>query len=272
MLKQRVITALILAPLVISAVLFLPTVYVALLLAIVVGIGSREWARLSGILQLPQQIAYSLLMLALMLCSYLYLPASWVPIIMGGAVLWWCFVLLRIVRYKADQEPSGNVALKAMEGVIVLLPSWIALITMHQIPEYGPGLLLFVLMMIWGADVGAYFAGHRWGRNKLAPEVSPGKTREGVYGALASALLFGFILIWWLDAGWFISPLLLILCLVTMLSSVVGDLFESVLKRQSGMKDSGTLLPGHGGMLDRIDSLTAAAPLFLFGLFLLGEA
>ena len=272
MLKQRVITALILAPLVITAVLLLPSRYVALMLAVVVMVGSREWARLSGIKLLPQQIAYSLLMLAGMVLSYYFLPQQWIPAIMGLSVLWWCAVIYRLTRYKTDQPPSQGRVVQALEGVVVLLPAWIALVTLHRIPDYGPGLLLFVLILIWSADVGAYFAGHRWGQRKLAPEVSPGKTREGVYGAMASAVLCGFVLVWWLEAGFAKSPLVLLLCLVTMLLSVVGDLFESLLKRQRGMKDSGTLLPGHGGMLDRIDSLTAAAPVFLFGLTLLGEA
>ncbi|MCG7983698.1 MAG: phosphatidate cytidylyltransferase [Candidatus Thiodiazotropha lotti] len=272
MLKQRVITALILAPLVISSVLLLPTTYVALLLAVVVLVGSREWARLSGFTNLPQQLLYTLLMLLLLGCSYFLMPPSWIPVITGFAVVWWCFVLVRIIRYRADQIPSDHSLLKGLEGIVVLLPPWLALITLHQIPGFGPGLMLFVLMLIWSADVGAYFAGHRWGSHKLAPQVSPGKTREGVYGAMGSALLCGVVLIWWLESSVLKSILILLLCLVTMLSSVVGDLFESLLKRQRGMKDSGTLLPGHGGMLDRIDSLTAAAPVFLFGLTLLGEA
>ncbi|MCG8489075.1 MAG: phosphatidate cytidylyltransferase [Chromatiales bacterium] len=272
MLKQRVITALILAPLVISSVLLLPTAYVALLLAVVVLVGSREWARLSGFTALPQQLLYTLLMLLLLGCSYLWLPAAWIPAIIGIAVLWWCFVLLRIIRYRSEHTPSENALLKGLEGIVVLLPPWLALVTLHQIPDFGPGLMLFVLMLIWSADVGAYFAGHRWGNHKLAPQVSPGKTREGVYGAMVSALLCGVVLLWWLDTSLLKSMLILLLCLVTMLSSVVGDLFESLLKRQRGMKDSGTLLPGHGGMLDRIDSLTAAAPVFLFGLTLLGVA
>ncbi|MEJ2618668.1 MAG: phosphatidate cytidylyltransferase [Candidatus Thiodiazotropha sp.] len=272
MLKQRVITALILAPLVISSVLLLPTVYVALMLAIVVLVGSREWARLSGFSRLPQQLLYALSMLILLGGSYLWMPDSWTPAIISFAVLWWCFVLLRIMRFKSDQKPSENSMLKALEGMVVLFPAWLALVTLHQIPDFGPGLMLFVLMLIWSADVGAYFAGHRWGSNKLAPQVSPGKTREGVYGAMVSALLCGGVLLWWLGTSGVQSILILILCLITMLSSVVGDLFESLLKRQLGMKDSGTLLPGHGGMLDRIDSLTAASPVFLFGLTLLGVA
>ncbi|MEJ2608549.1 MAG: phosphatidate cytidylyltransferase [Candidatus Thiodiazotropha sp.] len=272
MLKQRVITALILIPLVVSAVLLLPTCYVALFLAVIAAVGGREWARLSGFQLVSQQLIYSMLMLVGMAFIYLFLPYSWIPPIMGFAVLWWSFILYRLVRYKADRgNPQGR-TVQAVEGWIVLLPAWIALVTLHQVPVYGPGLLLFVLILIWGADVGAYFAGRRWGQQKLAPEISPGKTREGVYGAMASALLFGFILIWWLDVAFVKSPLFLMLCMITMLLSVVGDLFESLLKRQRGMKDSGALLPGHGGMLDRIDSMTAAAPVFLFGLFLLGVA
>jgi phosphatidate cytidylyltransferase len=272
MLKQRVITALILAPLVITAVLLLPTPYVALLLAVVVAAGSREWVKLGGINRVPLQVAYSLLMMAVMALCYYWLPPSWIPAIMGLSVLWWCLVIYRLSRFSADQTAPEWGILKALEGIIVLLPPWVALVAMHRIPEYGPGLLLFILILIWSADVGAYFAGHRWGHHKLAPEVSPGKTREGVYGAVVSAILCGLVLVWWLEIGLAKSPLVLLLCLVTMLSSVVGDLFESLLKRQQGMKDSGTLLPGHGGMMDRIDSLTAAAPVFLFGLILLGEA
>ena len=126
-------------------------------------------------------------------------------------------------------------------------------------------LLLFLLVLIWIADSGAYFAGSRWGKRKLAPAISPGKSWEGVYGALLGALLCGVLLAWYYQdsagAVWLIP-----VCILTVIMSVVGDLFESVLKRKMGMKDSGTLLPGHGGVLDRIDSLTAAAPVFMLGL------
>jgi phosphatidate cytidylyltransferase len=273
MLKQRVVTALVLAPLVVTAVLLLPNYYLAWIVALVFAVGSLEWARLSGIETSSLQIIYvAAVLICLGALNYL-LPATWVSGIMLIAVVWWLLALLRLTRYRANQQhASGTTLIRAAEGFIVLLPAALALVSIHRIPSIGPGLLLFVLILIWGADIGAYFAGHRWGKHKLAPEVSPGKTREGVYGAMASALLCAVLLVVWLGSGVFHSLLIIMLCLVTMLASVVGDLFESLIKRQQGVKDSGQLLPGHGGMLDRIDSLTAAAPIFLFGLILLGEA
>jgi len=272
MLFQRVITALILAPLVISAVWWLPTDRLALLVGLVVVIGAREWAQLSGITQLGGQLFYSLMVLLLLVAIALYLPAEWMPWVIGLSVLWWLAVLIRLYRFQGGAEAPGFVPQQMLEGIAVLIPAWLSLLEIHRIPEKGPALVLFLLILIWSADVGAYFAGHRWGKWKLAPQISPGKTREGVYGAMASALLCGLFLAWWLNGPIAQAPLILLLCLVTMLMSVVGDLFESLLKRRQGLKDSGALLPGHGGMLDRIDSLTAAAPVFLFGLLLFGVA
>ncbi|MEJ2592299.1 MAG: phosphatidate cytidylyltransferase [Candidatus Thiodiazotropha sp.] len=272
MLKQRVITALILAPLVIAGVLLLPNDTLSLLMALVVAFGAREWAQLSGIDPLWGQLLYSLLLLALMLAVYFFLPSAWTFWVIAFSVLWWLSALYRLSRFRGEAETPGFSLLHALEGIAVLVPAWLSLAVIHRIPANGPVLLLFLLILIWSADVGAYFAGHRWGRRKLAPQVSPGKTREGVYGAMAGALLCGVFLVWWLGTDLPQAPLVLLLCLVTMLFSVVGDLFESLLKRRQGIKDSGSLLPGHGGMLDRIDSLTAAAPVFLFGLMLFGTA
>ncbi|MES9871768.1 MAG: phosphatidate cytidylyltransferase, partial [Candidatus Sedimenticola sp. 6PFRAG7] len=158
---------------------------------------------------------------------------------------------------------------KSLLGVFVLVPAWAALVMIHGYGEKGPMLLLFSLTLTWVADSGAYFAGRRWGRVKLAPAISPGKTREGVYGALAGSVLWGLLLAWYApELG--PLPILVIFCLLVCVISVIGDLFESLLKRQAGIKDSGNLLPGHGGVLDRIDSMTAVAPVFAFGLLLLG--
>jgi phosphatidate cytidylyltransferase len=272
MLFQRVITSLILAPLVISAVWLLPTDKLALLVGLTVVIGAWEWARLSGVTHLAGQLLYSLMVLLLLVAVARYLPAAWVPWVTGLSALWWLAALIRLSLYRGGAEMSGFDLLRALEGFAVLIPAWLSLLEIHRIPEKGPLLVIFLMILIWGADVGAYFTGHRWGKHKLAPLVSPGKTREGVYGAMASALLCGLFLAWWLHGPIAQAPLILLLCLVTMLMSVVGDLFESLLKRRQGLKDSGTLLPGHGGMLDRIDSMTAAAPVFLLGLLLFGVA
>ncbi|MES9991065.1 MAG: phosphatidate cytidylyltransferase [Candidatus Thiodiazotropha sp.] len=271
MLKQRVITALILAPLVIAAVLLLPTEYVALIMGVVVAIGGFEWARLSGIEEAHWRFLYVVVLLICLLAIFLFLPPSWVWGVLLVSVSWWLVAVWRLASFHSDQQQTVGMSLRATEGFVVLLPAWLAVVSLHRVPEVGPSLLLFVLILIWSADVGAYFAGRRWGKHKLAPQVSPGKTREGVYGALAGAMVCGLVLAAWMGGSAAQASLIVLLCIVTMLASVVGDLFESLVKRQQGVKDSGNLLPGHGGMLDRIDSITAATPVFLFGLILLGE-
>lgn len=156
-------------------------------------------------------------------------------------------------------------------GLLVLIPAWTGLVWIHQL-DRGPYLVLSLLILIWIADSSAYFAGRRWGRHKLAPAVSPGKTREGAYGALAGGLCWGVTLAFWYAPTGGLGIGLVLLCLVTVLASIIGDLYESLIKRERGLKDSGALLPGHGGILDRIDSLTAAAPVFALGLYVLGAA
>jgi phosphatidate cytidylyltransferase len=265
MLKQRVITALLLAPLVISAVLLLPSDYLAWIFALVVLLGSREWAELSGLRSIASQLAYVAIHAAIMVCIYL-VGTQWLLLILLITAFWWLMAVVRLMRYSGEQGESGFSLSQAFDGVIVLIPAWLALVALHRLSADGPYLLLFLLILIWGADIGAYFAGRRWGRVKLAPRVSPGKTREGVFGAMGGALVCGIFFAWWQQlAGWEFL-LGLILCLVTALFSVAGDLFESMLKRRRGVKDSSNLLPGHGGVLDRIDSLTVAAPVFLLGL------
>ena len=151
----------------------------------------------------------------------------------------------------------------------MLIPAWASVVALHGVDPGGPQLVISLLILVSVADSGAYFAGRHWGRVKLAPAISPGKTREGVYGALAGSVIFALLLAWFRpETGH--PALLVLLCLAVTLISVAGDLFESLLKRQAGVKDSGKLLPGHGGVLDRIDSLTAAAPLYLLGLLHLG--
>jgi phosphatidate cytidylyltransferase len=273
MLKQRIITALILAPLVLWGVLKLPNQYLMLVLALILLVAGYEWVKLAGVTRRFEQ-GLLLLMLALTMAGlgYLsYVHMEWIKWIMAANALWWLVVLARLRRFTGAEVLQGLNLSQLIEGLIVLVPAWLALVLIHRMPHDGPLLLVFLLLLIWSADIGAYFSGRRWGRVKLAPRVSPGKTREGVYGGMAGAVVCGVLLAWWRDWELTNYPFAVALCLVTALVSVVGDLFVSMLKRLRGVKDSGALLPGHGGLLDRIDSLTAAAPLFLFGLLLLGE-
>jgi phosphatidate cytidylyltransferase len=180
-----------------------------------------------------------------------------------AAGVWWLVALLWITRGPGRAGP----VLAAVAGVAALVPTAVALGRLRGVDPQGAGVLLFSLAVIMAADVGAYFAGHRWGRLKLAPRVSPGKTWEGVIGGLVASLLVA-----WGGAALFGWPSTVIvpLALGAAAFSVVGDLMESLLKRHSGLKDSGHLLPGHGGVLDRIDSLTAGVPVFTLGLLQAG--
>jgi len=270
-LVQRVLTALVLIPLAIGAVLLLSTQYLALILALVALLGGVEWGRLAGISSVVGQSVFVLLLGGCLWFAQEQLLIPGVSVwFFSFAALWWLLVTLALLRSpKVDDVLPGFSLTRAVLGFLVIVPAWSAVVQLHRSGESGPVYVLFFLVLIWVADSGAYFAGRRWGRTKLAPRISPGKTREGVYGALFGALICALLFTWhqWDTVGvyWLIP-----VSLVTVLFSVVGDLFESLLKRRVGIKDSGGILPGHGGILDRIDSLTAAAPVFLVGLKLTG--
>lgn len=264
---KRVITALILAPLALAAIWQLPTAGVALMFALVFGLGALEWARLIGIRQPAAQLLYLAGLLLLMLLAWqLHRSALSMELVFIAGTLWWLFALVLLGRFSRNADTSvPTAAWSGLQGYIVLGFAWLALVTLHGLID-GPYFFTLLLLIVWGADVGAYFAGRRFGQRKLAPRISPGKTWEGALGGLLLALLgvIGLHLVF----GPLWSSLLQLLPLVfmTVLFSIVGDLFESMIKRQYGAKDSGNLLPGHGGVLDRIDSLTAAAPIFVMGL------
>ena len=270
MLKTRVLTAVILIPLVLAAMFGLGArVWGAVTLAIVV-VGASEWANLTGLRKNASLafVAGTLLIGAVLLFSTLAgftseqgWPEAIVLLVCGGATLFW--LLGAPLWLYSGWRVESKLAL-ALVGWLVLLATWMALV---QMQARSPGLLLAMMAIVWIADTAAYFAGRRFGRRKLAPSISPGKTWEGVYGALLAAGIYAGVLLMFahdlgytrdLSIGAAASWLAMVLLLAAL--SVVGDLFESQLKRQRGIKDSGTLLPGHGGILDRIDALTAAMP------------
>jgi len=278
LLKQRIITALILAPLVLFAILFLPLTGFEICIAFVVGLGAWEWAALSGLTGRVSKGIYTLLLFAACLYLAWLVPTEQVwyqgevhhlykqILLFAGA--WWFLSLLMIIAYPEYSAFWRNsIVFRAIFGVLTLIPTWVAIVTLrttlHDIdPLYGASLIFYVLGIVWAADIGAFFIGVKFGRHKLRPNVSPGKTLEGLMGGIAaSSAIIGFAAL-----HYQVDPsriwLHILIGGLTVAVSALGDLNESMFKRCVGMKDSGTLLPGHGGVLDRIDSLTAAFPVF----------
>ena len=267
MLKQRIITASVLAPLALASLFYLPLPALALCFAGIILLGAWEWAPLAGLTERSYRwvlvVGVALLMAVIWFGSF---AAA------GQVLLPLAFVLLFLSFVWVKRFPEKGVWSRRPVGVVLCLvlltAAWWSLLELRQ-EELGSQWLLLVLLIVWGADIGAYVAGKSWGRNKLVPRVSPGKTKEGFWGGVATVLLVVWGFSWFNELSTVQTLYLMVLGGVVAMVSVLGDLLESMLKRHAGIKDSGTLLPGHGGVLDRIDSLIAAAPVYLFGLHLL---
>ena len=262
-LRKRVLTAVVLAAALLVILLFLPVWATVVVLTLMLLAGAWEWSAFLRLSTATRRLTYVALVALL-------LPLAWRvsaqpdgrDLILVAAVLWWLTAFMWIAFAPRLVTPwAAGVA-----GVLALVPSWLALVWLRLAPPHGQW-VLFTLILVWVADIGAFFAGRRFGRIRLAPEVSPGKTWEGVLGGVALSALIAIG-----GSAWFHVSLavFLPLCLATVAFSVIGDLTESLLKRFAGMKDSGSVFPGHGGVMDRVDSLTAAAPVLLLGLTLLG--
>lgn len=267
MLRQRILTALVLGPLAVVAVLFLPHVLLMGILAAAVLAGAWEWSAFPGFTRRSARLLY-------VGCIGVALALAWCWLgsrrgvldgLLYATAAWWSCAAIWVMLAPQRVNRIGV----GLAGLFVLLPAWLALVHLHA---KAPVLMLFLLLLVVSADIGAYLVGRRYGRRKLAPRVSPGKTWEGVFGGLFAAAVMALLGMNWLSAGTGLidSAVFLVLCLVVVAASIIGDLTESMFKRYAGLKDSGTLLPGHGGILDRIDSITAAAPVFLLGLERLG--
>ena len=263
-LRQRVLTALLLAGLVVGVLLALPGSAAVVAIAIVMLAGGWEWAVFAGLSSVSGRVAYVLVIAAAIAALWaLTADGAGLRAMLALAMLWW-FVGLLWLLFAARR--GGRLA-AALAGLAVLVPAAVGLARLVLLEPQGRVLLLFLLVLIAAADVGAYFGGRHFGRRKLAPQVSPGKTWEGLMSGMLAASLAaagGALLLDQPILSWYA------LCLAVALVSVVGDLVESMFKRRTGLKDSGRLLPGHGGVLDRIDSLTAAGPAFMLGLLVLG--
>ena len=250
--------------------MYLPTTSFALLCALVVGIAAWEWAGCAGLRANGHKFCYVLAILIGIGVCLNYRSTAFIVAIIYLALLWWVVAFWAVARYQARRAIKWlSTPLKALCGVFVLLPAWCSLTLLHE-TGYVPVLCFF--MLVWGADIAAFFAGRMWGRHKLASNLSPGKSWEGVGGALASSFLPFIVAVSYYEMTLVGALWCGVIMLLTVGFSVLGDLVESLFKRMAGLKDSGHILPGHGGVLDRIDSLVAAAPVFFVGFSRLAPA
>lgn len=283
MFKQRVLTALLLAPLALLAVFYLPLSGFALFVSVAFVLGAWEWSGFCGLANRTARAVYTGLT-AVILCllyylqpialQYLFSDTFTLTLVLAG-VIWWLLAVLLVLTYPRSQVFwAGRDWLKALMGWLTLLPAWSAIVFVRgldypQAEFTGAWLLFGLLGLVWAADIGGYVIGKPFGKNKLLPKVSPGKTLEGMLGGMVFVLLLVSAVGYWKNwpaqmPYWYLAAVVLAAL------SVFGDLTESMFKRAAGKKDSGAFLPGHGGILDRIDSLTATAPLYALILALFG--
>ncbi len=267
MLKQRIITALLLLPIVILAILYLPTPAFSLLWLAGLNLAAWEWSALAKLNSLVSRVIYILVLDVVLVVLWFNLNTNAVTdmVILASAGFWVVVVvslLFDLTHRMSGLSPAAYRTIGMVVGVFIIVPTWLALVLLHQ---SQPSSVLLVFCLVWAADTGAYFAGRSFGKRKLAPSISPGKSWEGVIGGLLLSLVFVY--------GWSLMAEIskaeqasfIIIAMITVMVSIYGDLLESVFKRVSGIKDSGQLLPGHGGIMDRLDSITAAGPVFVAG-------
>lgn len=263
MLYQRILTAIPLAAFVFWIIFFQPSTVFFYFLLFVVFVSGYEWAKLSGVNSKPLKalFAFSVALSTWVITQYFSEYAIWSIFI---STLWW----FSISYYLKSAKPrAANSALKPDKlfiAFVVLPAAAIAMQKIHSMQQ-GADWLFYALALVWVADIGAYFSGKKFGKTKLAPNISPGKTKEGLVGAIIATSIYTLIASYYFELGTERSALLLLLSVILTFISVTGDLYFSFLKREAGLKDSGNILPGHGGILDRIDSVLSAMPVFVVG-------
>lgn len=268
MLRTRIITAIVLASAFLLALFFLPAIGWLLFATLIAAVAAWEWGALIGLSRTGRVAFGTLVAFATLLTAFLNPNAVGIAthsLSLSSALGQWFYLpsavfwLLIAPMWLRSGWIIRSSEIGIVVGLIVILPTWLALV---QVRQAGELVLLAILATIWLADIAAYFSGRRFGRHKLAPSISPGKTWEGAVGGTVAVVLYGLCLSPWFPAALPKNLLWLSIALVAFAAvSIVGDLFESLLKRQAGLKDSSSILPGHGGVLDRIDSLTSTLPL-----------
>lgn len=282
LLKQRAITAVVLALTLIFTTVLLPSFWFAFFMSVLALVASWEWCKFIGLRQVASKLAYFATLASTIIMLYFFLgitPSAEsinshrASAILALGVLFWTITFLMLKGYPSTASRWNEKSKIALMGLLALIPAWVGLIQLKFINPIGYPVLALIIMVA-AADIGAYFTGKAFGRNKLAPNISPNKTWEGVWGGLCASLFIGFLLIWLLHN--YISELsilrggaLMLLCGSVTFFGIIGDLLESMLKRNQNLKDSGSILPGHGGLLDRVDGLLAATPIFVLAFLLI---
>jgi len=257
--KQRVITAVIALALLLVVLFYVPAVAVQAIIALVMLAGAWEWSAFLGADGHATRFIYVLIIGAL-LAAASFAPGLNTHLVFQVSMVWWACALIWTFFFPT----SIPTVVRWIGGAVFLVPLYLALVILYQA---GPATLLFLLLIVWVADSGAFFAGKTLGRVKLAPAISPGKTWEGVLGGLTAVVLLTLLRSLWVETD---LSVFVPFCLAIASISVIGDLTVSMFKRDAGLKDSGALFPGHGGVLDRIDSVASAAPLFALGITWVG--
>ena len=272
MLIHRILTALILIPLVIFALFFAPLSIFSYLIIVVCGMAAWEWTNFLAITKPLNKIIFAFSVVMLLSLVYLIPNTELIKYrlfnyIICLSIIWWLAALLLVISYpKSAKYWSNSIVIKLLFALFTLFPFFIGMIELRSInytlnTYTGAVWLLYVFVLVWATDTGAYFVGRALGKRKLAAKVSPGKTIEGFLGGIGSAILIS-IVVYFTDYFQLSFATFILSSLMAIFVSVLGDLTESMFKREAGIKDSGNLIPGHGGILDRIDSLTAAIPMF----------
>lgn len=271
MLKHRVISGVIVGVIVIGDIFWLDRVFVELLVAIVLLLATRELVNMTLTREKPLQWVIALLGVGLFVLAVPYVDLRYLFYLSYAGLLLWLLMLVYLFHYRYSGEWRS--ARRLFFFLLTFIMLWISLHGLYFIHghfEFGAWLLLYMLTLVWVADTGAYFAGRKFGLHKLAPTISPGKTWEGVFGGLLLNAVWVTLVYFFMGSLGMAYWQFLLVGMVTSALSVVGDLYESILKREAGLKDSGSIMPGHGGAMDRIDSIVAATPVFISGLYLFG--
>lgn len=268
----------VLAPLALLLVFYTPLALFSFIAAAIVLLGAWEWSAFMGLGRVRQRLSVVALMGIIISILHTHWPIEslWqqgklvadANYIFTLAFAWWLVATFLVFKYPSMSRAwNEGIIMRAIAGILTLIPLWLALNVMRsaeyeQSQQYGSTLIMVVLGIVWSADIGAYFAGKNFGKRKLMPKVSPNKTIEGLLGGVVTSVIFVLLFCYFAEVESHQWLLYSGLTIGVALFSAIGDLLESMFKREAGLKDSGSILPGHGGILDRIDSLTAAAPIF----------